>query len=109
MNINYKGTHVTLSESDQDYIEEKLDALAKFLKNDDKIFVEAAVDNKHKSGLVFRLEISINPPEFYADARGNDFYEALDLVVPKIKEQLVKHKDKKVSERRRSKPLKELE
>ena len=109
MNINFKGTHTKLTETDQEYIADKLNALSSFIKDADKVFVEAEMDAKHKSGLVFRLEISINPPQFYADARGNDFYEALDLVLPKIKEQLAKQKDKRVSLRRRKTPLKDLE
>ncbi len=109
MNINYKGTHASLSENDQNYIEDKINGLGRLVKPADNVFVEVQMDAKHKSGLVFRLEISINPPQFYAEARGNDFYEALDLVIPKIKEQLAKQKDKKVSLRRRKKSLKELE
>jgi len=108
MNINFKGTHAKLSEADQNYIEEKLKSLDKFVKEDDKVFVEAEMDAKHNSGLVFRLEVSINPPKLYAEARGNDFYEALDLVIPKIKEQLSKEKDKRVSLRRRKTALKDL-
>ena len=108
MNINFKGTGTSLSEADQEYIEDKLKGLANFIKNQDSVFVEAARDKKHSSGLVFRLEISINPPKFYAEARGNDFYEALDLVLPKIKEQLTKLKDKKISLRRRKTSLKSL-
>lgn len=108
MNINFKGTHASLSEADQDYIESKLKTLGKFIKDADKVFVEAEVDSKHNSGLVYRLEIAINPPKLYADARGNDFYEALDLVLPKIKEQLAKEKDKRISLRRRKTGLKDL-
>lgn len=109
MNIGFKGTRTYLSAADQKYIENKIHALDKFLKNDqDKLFVEVEMDNKHSSGLIFRMEVSINPPQYYAEARGNDFYEALDLVIPKIKEQLVKNKDKRVSLRRRKTPLKGL-
>lgn len=101
MNIGFKGTRHSLSQADQDYIEGKISIFDKFIKNDDKVFVEVERDNKHSSGLVFRVEVSINPPKFYAEARGNDFYEALDLVLPKLKEQLVRQKDKFVSLRRR--------
>jgi ribosomal subunit interface protein len=108
MNIGFKGTRTYLTAADQQYIENKIGTLNKFLKNQDKVFVEVEMDNKHSSGLIFRMEVSINPPKHYAEARGNDFYEALDLVIPKIKEQLVKQKDKKVSLRRRKTPLKRL-
>ncbi len=108
MNIGFKGKRTYLTEADQEYIENKIRTLDKFIKNQDNVFVEVEMDNKHSSGLVFRMEVSVNPPKFYADARGNDFYEALDLVLPKIKEQLVRQKDKKVSLRRRKTPLKRL-
>ena len=108
MNLNFKSKNTKLTEADQEFIEEKLTGLGRLVKPEDKVFVEAEVDAKHKSGLIFRLEVTINPPQFYADARGNDFYEALDLVLPKIKEQLAKQKDKKVSLRRRKTSLKNL-
>lgn len=108
MNINFKGTRVALTEADQEFIAQKLNALSNFIKAADNVFVEAEHEAKHKSGLVFRLEVSINPPAFYAEARGGDFYEALDLVLPKIKEQLAKQKDKRISLRRRKTPLKRL-
>lgn len=101
MNINFKSSNVSLSEADKQYTEDKLSTIESFIKDGDKVSVEAELSKKHKSGLVFRVEISINPPKYYAEARGNDFYEALDLVLPKIKEQLAKDKDKKISLRRR--------
>lgn len=108
MNIHFKGTRVSLTESDQEYIETKLKGLGSFIKNQDEVFVEVEMGSRHSSGLVARVEISLNPPRHYAEARGNDFYEALDLVLPKIKEQLVKQKDKRISLRRRKVPLKRL-
>lgn len=101
MNLNIKATKTTLTPSIQQILSQKLAALEKFLRPEDKIYAEFEVDKKHKSGLVFRVEIKISPKNCYADSRGNDFYEALDLVIPKIKEQLVKGKDKRVSTRRR--------
>lgn len=108
MNINIKGKGIKLSEADQEFIVSKIDALGKILKETDKVFVEVESDSKHKSGQIFRMEVSVNPPSFYADARGSDFYQAMDAVLPKIKEQLVKIKDKKISLRRRKTSLKDL-
>jgi putative sigma-54 modulation protein len=102
MNINIKATKTTLTPSMKAFIEDKLSSLEKFIKEEDKLRVEIEVDKKHHSGLVFRAEIDIQPKGVYAEARGEDFYSAMDMVVPKIKEQLVKAKDKKVSKLRRA-------
>lgn len=101
MNINIKATNTTLTPSIKDFINEKLDIISKFIKPEDKIRVELEVDKKHNSGLVFRCEVDIQPHGHYAEARGNDLYEAMDLVIPKISRQLAREKDKKVSLRRR--------
>ncbi len=102
MNLNIKATNTTITDAIRDFIDEKIeDHLSKFLKNNEKVFVELQVDKKHKSGDLFRVEISINPPKFYAESRGADFHEAMDLAIPKVKEQLIKAKDKKISNRRK--------
>ena len=101
MNINIKATKTTLTPAIRDYIDEKFENIGRFLKSEDVVHIELEVDKKHKSGLVFRAEIDIQPHGHYAEARGNDIYEAMDLALPKIKEQLTRKKDKLVSLRRR--------
>lgn len=101
MNIAIKATNTTLTPAIKENIESKLSALEKFLKPEDKIHVELAEDRKHQSGQFSRVEIHISPHGYYAESDGNDFYEALDLVIPKIKHQMFKAKDKGLSLRKR--------
>lgn len=101
MNLNIKATKTILSPPVKRYINDKLASLDSFIRTEDKIRVEMELEKKHQSGLVFRAEIDIQPHGHYAEARGNDFYEAFDLLLPKIKEQLTRAKDKRVSLRRR--------
>lgn len=100
MTINIKATNTTLTDAIRNVIDDKLAHLSKFLREEDYVHVELAVDKKHKSGMNYLAEISVDQTKFYAQARANDFYEALDLVIPKIKEQLVKNKDRQISRRR---------
>jgi len=101
MNLTIKATHTTLTDAIRSDIATKLAPLENFLRPEDQVHVELEEDTKHRSGRFSRVEVLIQPRGHYADARGNDFYEAMDLVVPKIKEQLTRDKDKRVSLRRR--------
>ncbi len=100
MNITIKATNTTLTDAIKDTVHQKLSSLEELLKPEAKIHVEVEEDTKHKSGLFSRVEIQIAPYSYYAEANGNDFYEAMDLVMPKIKQQITKTKDKRLSLRR---------
>jgi len=102
MNINIKATKTTLTSAIKSFIYEKVQALEKFIKPEDKVYIEIEVDKKHHKGLIYRAEINIKPHGYYAESFAEDFYAAMDLLVPKIKEQLVKGKEKKLSKERRS-------
>lgn len=101
MNITIKATNTTLTDAIKQTVESKLAILEPFLKPEDKVHVEIAEDTHHNSGLFSKVEIHITPHGYYADAMGNDFYEAIDLVLPKIKNQITKTKDKRLTLRRR--------
>jgi ribosomal subunit interface protein len=101
MNLTIKATHTTLTAAIRNDIEIKLALLEDFLRPEDKVHMELEEDTKHTSGRFSRVEIRIHPRGHYAESRGNDFYEALDLTVPKIREQLARDKDKRISLRRK--------
>ncbi len=101
MNISIKATNTTLTDAIRSSIEDKLQILEKFMRPEDKIHVELAEDRHHKSGLFSRVEVRVTPHGYYAEAMGNDFYEALDLVLPKVKTQMAKSKDKSIGLRKR--------
>ena len=100
MNLSIKAKNTTLTPAIKSFISDKLSVLERFLKEEDKVRVELEVDKREKDGMYFRAEVDIQPRGHFADAKAADFYEAMDLVLPKIKEQLVKTKDKKITKRR---------
>ena len=101
MNLNIKATKTTLTPGLQADIESKLSVLEPFLRTEDKIHVEVEARASHNNTEEFRAEINIQPGGYYAESSGSDIYEAIDLLLPKIRQQLTREKDKKVSLRRK--------
>ncbi len=99
--VNIKATNTKISASVNDYIAKNIAKIEQFLRPEHKIHIELESEPKHKTGLKFRAEVTIMPgSEIFAEARGNDFYEAIDLCMPKVKKQLMRSKDKAISSRR---------
>ena len=100
MNISIKGTHLELTETLKQQVEEKIGHLDKFLQNmavDAKVELER--DRHHHKGDVFRAEVTMlaDGKILRADALGEDVFAALDLVIPKLKEQISKLKNKRLT------------
>ena len=104
MNISIKGTNLDLTPAVKQYVDEKIGAMAKYIKGESvECKVELERDRKHQTGLVFRAEVMVHAGGklMRAEARGEDMYSAIDLVVPKIKEQISKFKNKQTTMQRR--------
>lgn len=105
--VNIKATNTEVSKSIKEYLNTNIGKLSKFLREEHIVHAELEQEAKHKTGLIYRAEITIMPKsDVYAEAYGSDFYEAIDLLIPKVKEQLTKLKDKRVSLRRRARRVK---
>src|SRR5687767_9458925 len=102
MNISIKGTHVELTPSLKEYVEEKIGHLKKFIVAQEA-HIEIARDKHHQTGLVFRSDINliVGNKIMHAEAEAQDAYSAVDLLIPKLKEQISKFKDKRTTLQRR--------
>ncbi len=96
MNITLKGTNLTLTPSVKQYVNDKVGNLGKFIVASEAK-VELERDRHHQSGLIFRAEVMliVGGKVMRAETRAEDIYAAIDLVIPKLKEQIGKFKDKK--------------
>lgn len=103
MKISIKGTNLALTEELKQYVEEKIGNLDKYIQGVLEAKVELERERKHHTGSVFRSEamMIIGGKVLRADANGSDIYEALDLVIPKLKEQISKFKSKRETMARR--------
>ena len=105
MNINLKATNFELTPSIREYAEKRVNGLEKFIKITDES-VQAWVEvgrttSHHNKGGVFRAEIQIHIPYYgkgvRAESVGETLNEAIDGAHDKIKLELEKVKDRKIS------------
>jgi len=102
MNISIKATNLDLTPAIKKYAEDKVAGLAKLIEPL-SARIELERDRKHRSGLVFRAEtmLKIGGTAVRADAAAEDMYAAIDLMIPKLREQISKFKDRKDTLRKR--------
>ncbi|HEV8601030.1 MAG TPA: ribosome-associated translation inhibitor RaiA [Patescibacteria group bacterium] len=103
MQIAIKGTNLDLTPSIKQYVEEKIGNLEKYLNGVLEAKVELERDRHHHTGEVFRAEVMliIGGKILRADASSEDIYASLDMVIPKLKEQISKFKDKRTTLQKR--------
>jgi len=105
MNINLKATNFELTTAIREYAEKKVNGLEKFIKMTDES-IQAWVEvgkttNHHNKGDIFRAEIQIRIPHYGRGVRAEAIHETLNEAIDgahdKIKLELEKLKDKKIS------------
>ncbi len=101
MDINIKASKTTITPAIEADVRKKMEVLADFIREEDRVSVEVEARASKNNDQEFRAEVAIQPSGHFAEASGSDLYEAIDLVIPKIRQQLVKEKDKRVSLRRK--------
>ncbi|OHA50583.1 MAG: ribosomal subunit interface protein [Candidatus Terrybacteria bacterium RIFCSPLOWO2_02_42_20] len=105
MNLNLKATNFELTPAIREYAGKKVNGLEKFIHRTDES-VQAWVEvgrttNHHNKGDVYRVEIQIHIPHYgkgvRAEVSGETLNEAIDSAHDKIKLELEKVKDRKMS------------
>lgn len=105
MNINLKVTNFELTPALREYAEKRVNGLEKFIRRTDES-VQAWVEvgrttAHHGKGDIYRAEIQIHIPHYKKGVRAEDtretLNEAIDGAHDKIKLELEKIKDRKIS------------
>ncbi len=101
MKIITKATNIELSPSINQYIEEKIGGLDRFLKRCDPDLVEAKVEvgkitKGQRHGEIFKAEVnlSINGDFIRAEETGESLGAAIDLVKDSLQREVKHHKEK---------------
>jgi putative sigma-54 modulation protein len=100
MNTNIKATNIELTSAISDYVNKRLSALEKFIKEEEEMtaYVEVGkTTNHHKQGEVFRAEfnIEISGDKFYTFSEKEDLYAAIDDAKDEIARQIKTNKDRR--------------
>lgn len=102
MQLSVTGRHVDITGPMRQYAEEKALKLARFFDRIDSI--DIIVD---REPIQHRIEVVIHTDHkqsLVGQVAAGDFYEAIDLVVDKLSQQLRKHKEKLRHRKRSIKP-----
>ena len=102
MKINITATNLDLTPAYREYIEERLNSLDKFMSKFDPEAVQAWVvaartTKHHKHGDVYHAEINLKFPGevLRARAEGSDARAVVDEAKDKLKQEIIKLKDRK--------------
>lgn len=100
MNIRLKGTKLELTEAIENYFQEKMDMLEKYLGDIQVLNCDCEIEKvggEQKSGKVFRAEVNLEVPGslLRVDKEANDLYKAIDKVKDHLVLVIKKYKEKK--------------
>lgn len=93
MQVNISGQHLEVTDTLRDYINEKLERLARHF---DKITNVQVIMQVEKLQQKIEATLHVAGGEVVANAEHTDMYAAIDLLVDKLDRQLIKHKEKLV-------------
>lgn len=106
MKINLKTKNFEITPSIRTYLQDKLNAMDKFLPKDDSIFADvelAKTTNHHKKGDIFMAEVNLTMPGrlIRAVAEKWELHAAIDAVKDELQREITMNKEKNISLYRR--------
>ncbi len=103
MQVNLTGHHVDLTAPLRDYVNEKMDRLARHFDEVIDAHVVLEVEKlRHKA----EATLFVSGNKIHADAVEADMYAAIDSLTDKLDRQVVKHKEKRKDHHRSEGSLK---
>ncbi len=96
MQINIDGHHVELTESIQDYIQNKMTRIERHFDQVVDIHVVLGVEKLRQKA---EATIHVAGNNIHAHSENEDMYAAIDLLVDKLDRQVKKHKEKLTNHR----------
>ena len=97
MKIIFYAKNIKLTSDLEDYVRNKISGLERYIRNVLDCKVELDYASGQCTGQVYRIEVNMRVPREYllrAVHTASDIHEAIDLVIPKLKKEIEKYKEK---------------
>lgn len=91
MQLNITGHHVDITDSLQNYVENKLERLERHFDNVTNVHVILTVEKQRQKA---EATIHISGADVFADAVNSDMYASIDALIDKLDRQIKRHKEK---------------
>jgi len=102
MNLTIAGHHLEITDSLQNYVEEKIDKLERHFDNVTDIQVILSVEKQRQKA---EATVHVTGATLFADTVDENMYAAIDLMTDKLDRQIIKHKEKLKDHHRKEKEL----
>lgn len=105
MRIDIHGHQIEVTPALREYVETKMQRLARHFDRPFELRTQLRIDKpQHKA----EATLAVDGRSLHAEASGVDMYAAIDLLADKIDRQLVKLKNRRVTQNRNSAPAREV-
>ncbi len=106
MQINLTGHHIDITPALRNYVNEKLEKLARHFDGVGNVHVVLAVEKMVQKA---EAKLHVSGADLFADAESENMYAAIDALADKLDRQVIKHKEKRKDHRGRNKgfPIKD--
>ncbi len=110
MQLTITGKNMEVPERLESYVRRKMGKLGRFVQDPVEVQVELAEENTKEvdQRQVVQVTIFKNGTTVRGEERAAEMRTAVDAVIEKIERQIRRSKDKRVSRKRRAKPLEEI-
>ena len=96
MQLTISGHHIDVTPALRDYVNNKLEKLA---RHHDRITSTNVILSVDKLVQKAEATVHVSGKEFFANSESEDLYAAIDTLADKLDRQLIKHKEKLRSHR----------
>ncbi|HHM05622.1 MAG TPA: ribosome-associated translation inhibitor RaiA [Gammaproteobacteria bacterium] len=91
MQIQLSGHHMDITPALRQYVEEKMDRLARHVEGVGKVHVVLSVEKQRQRS---EATIHMQRGTVFADSEAEDMYASIDALVDKLDRQILKQKEK---------------